>query len=71
MKFFNDKISVRQLQVLLILDIFGTGVIVMPRIAASIAGENGWLVAIFAMFRLHTFDTSGTVLEARGFASRT
>ena len=49
MRFFNDKISVRQLQILLILDIFGTGVIVMPRIAASIAGENGWLVAIFAM----------------------
>ena len=50
MRFFNDKISVRQLQVLLILDIFGTGVIVMPRIAANIAGENGWIVAIVAMF---------------------
>ncbi|MCL2617256.1 MAG: spore germination protein [Defluviitaleaceae bacterium] len=49
MKFFNDKISIRQLQVLLILDIFGTGVIVMPRIAAGIAGENGWVVAIVAM----------------------
>jgi len=49
MRFFNDKISIRQLQVLLILDIFGTGVIVMPRIAANIAGENGWIVAIAAL----------------------
>ena len=48
MRFFNDKISIRQLQVLLILDIFGTGVIIMPRIAANIAGENGWIVAIVA-----------------------
>ncbi|MCL2851813.1 MAG: spore germination protein [Defluviitaleaceae bacterium] len=55
MRFFNDKISVRQLQVLLILDIFGTGVIVMPRIAATIAGENGWLVAIFAMLATAAF----------------
>jgi len=55
MTFFNDKISVRQLQVLLILDIFGTGVIVMPRIAAGIAGENGWLVAIFAMLATVVF----------------
>ena len=55
MKFFNDKISVRQLQVLLILDIFGTGVIVMPRIAATIAAENGWLVAIFAMLTTMLF----------------
>jgi len=55
MRFFNDKISVRQLQVLLILDIFGTGVIIMPRIAASVAGENGWLVAIFAMLTTLVF----------------
>ena len=55
MRFFNDKISLRQLQVLLILDIFGTGVIVMPRIAANIAGENGWIVAISATFATMLF----------------
>ena len=39
----NDKISLRQLQVLIMLDIFGTGVIVLPRRAADFAGADGWI----------------------------
>lgn len=43
----NDKISIRQLQTLLILDVFGTGVIILPRIAAQYAAQDGWIVIIF------------------------
>ncbi len=45
---FNDKISIRQLQVLLILDIFGTGVIVLPRRVAEFGDQDGWIVIIIA-----------------------
>lgn len=48
MLFSNDKISVRQLQVLLILDVFGTGVIILPRRVAEFANADGWLLIIFA-----------------------
>ncbi|MDR1541700.1 MAG: spore germination protein [Clostridiales bacterium] len=45
----NNKISVRQLQILLIIDIFGTGVIILPRRAVEFAGQDGWIiVAILA-----------------------
>ena len=53
----NDKISLRQFQVLLILYIFGTGVIILPRKAALFAGRDGWIafiltivLAVFAVF---------------------
>ncbi len=48
MPFTNDKISVRQLQVLLMLDIFGTGVIVLPRRAVEYANQDGYLVIALA-----------------------
>lgn len=47
---FNDKISVRQLQTLLLLETFGTGVLVLPRLAAGYAGQDGWLSIIAATF---------------------
>lgn len=40
----NQKITLRQLQILLILDAFGTGVIVLPRRAAEYAAQDGWLI---------------------------
>jgi len=53
----NDKISLRQFQILLMLDIFGTGVIILPRKAAMFAGRDGWIafaltiaIAMFAVF---------------------
>ena len=39
----NNKISVRQLQTLLILDIFGMGITFLPRKMAEFAGQDGWL----------------------------
>jgi len=44
----NDKISIRQLQILLILDVLGTGVTALPRVTASIAGRSGWLCVLGA-----------------------
>ncbi len=44
----NDKISLRQLQALLVLDILGAGVIVLPRRAAMFAGQDGWLIIVAA-----------------------
>lgn len=44
----NDKISARQLQALLFLDIFGTGVIYLPRIVSEHAGQDGWLCVLTA-----------------------
>ena len=46
MLWYNDKISLRQLQMLIIINIFGTGVIFLPRITAQIAGPDGWVVVI-------------------------
>lgn len=44
----NDKISLRQLQMLIILDIFGTSIITLPRLTAEMAGADGWLLIIGA-----------------------
>lgn len=42
----NNKISIRQLQILLVLDIFGTGVIILPRKVAEYGGSDGWIIVI-------------------------
>ena len=42
----NEKITPRQFQILFILEAFGTGFIVMPRLAAAYAGQDGWIVAL-------------------------
>lgn len=44
----NDKISLRQLQALFILDLFGIGVITLPGRAAALAGQNGWILILGA-----------------------
>lgn len=44
----NDRISVRQLQALLLLEVFGTGILILPRTTAGFAGQDGWLVIITA-----------------------
>ena len=49
MRFFNDKISLGQLQALLVLDLFGTGVITVPRVAARFGGADGWLVVLVSV----------------------
>jgi len=45
---YNDKASLRQIQILLVLDIFGTGIQVLPRRAAEYAGQDGWIAIIGA-----------------------
>lgn len=44
----NNKISIRQLQILLILDCLGTGVITLPRIVATHANQDGWISVLIA-----------------------
>lgn len=44
----NNKISLRQLQFLLILDIFGNGVTILPRVVSAQAGKDGWIGIIIA-----------------------
>ena len=48
MRALNDKISNRQLQILLVLDILGTGVTALPRTAAESAGRDGWVSVLLA-----------------------
>ncbi len=75
MLFLNDKISVRQLQVLLILDIFGTGVIVLPRRVAEFAQQDGWIVIIIAtllaVVYAYLIATIGSMFPKEGFVSYT
>ena len=42
----NERITLRQFQLLFVLEAFGTGFVVLPRIAARYAGQDGWLVAL-------------------------
>ena len=42
----NEKISLRQLQALIIISAIGTGVIVLPRRAAEYAGSDGWMIVL-------------------------
>ncbi len=54
MIFNNDKISIRQMIAILILDIFGTTLIVLPQKSAILANQNAWLIvaltSIMALF---------------------
>jgi len=42
----NEKITLRQLQVLIIIGAMGTGVIVLPRRVAEYAGSDGWMIVL-------------------------
>lgn len=43
----NNKISLRQLQILIILDIFGMGITTLPRTVSEISAQDGWLCIFF------------------------
>ncbi len=45
----KNKISVRQLQILLILDIFGMGVTFLPKKMVEFGGQNGWICVIIGV----------------------
>ena len=42
----NGKITIRQLQILIILSALGTGVIILPRRVAEFAGQDGWIIVV-------------------------
>ena len=44
----NSKISIKQLQILLILNCLGTGLISLPRITATHARQDGWISVLIA-----------------------
>ncbi|MCL2752518.1 MAG: spore germination protein [Defluviitaleaceae bacterium] len=46
----NNKISLRQVQALLFLEIFGFGVTALPRRTAEHAAQDGWLGVVLAVF---------------------
>ncbi|MCL2574347.1 MAG: endospore germination permease [Defluviitaleaceae bacterium] len=48
----NNKISLRQLQALLLLEVFGFGVTALPRRVAENAGQDGWLSVLLAVIMI-------------------
>ncbi len=46
MIFSNDKISIRQMISIVVLDIFGTSIIVLPQKAAIMNSQNGWIIVL-------------------------
>lgn len=48
MLWYNDKISLRQLQVLIIINIFGTGVILLPMHVVQMSAQDGWIVVLIS-----------------------
>ncbi|MFI3231185.1 MAG: endospore germination permease [bacterium] len=45
----NNSISIRQLKLLLILDIFGMGITTLPRKVVEIGGQDGWFLIIIGL----------------------
>ncbi len=61
----NDKISIRQLQALLILDIFATAVVTLPRQTAIFAGNDGWICVLLGSSIMIIFTLFFTALSKR------
>lgn len=45
----NNFITTRQLKLLLILDIFGMGITILPQKAVQFGGQNGWVVILIGL----------------------
>lgn len=75
MIFANDKISLRQLQILIILDAFSTGMIVLPRKLSILANQDAYLIAIlstfFAMAYMYLIMSVGRLFPFDNFVSYT
>ncbi|MCL2415874.1 MAG: spore germination protein [Defluviitaleaceae bacterium] len=74
----NDKISLRQLQALLILEIFGFGVTDLPRRVAAVSGQDGWISVIlgvlavaFALFIICKLSARFSDMSFHGYATAT
>lgn len=46
----NNKISIRQLEILLILNLFSNMSLMLPRVASELVGQDGWIIIIFGTF---------------------
>jgi spore germination protein len=42
----NNKISIRQIEILMILNLFSNTSLILPRIASELAGGDGWIIVI-------------------------
>jgi len=51
----NGRISLRQLQILIILEIFGFGAVRAPGTSSALAGPDGWLCAVIASVIITVF----------------
>lgn len=45
----NNFITIRQLKLLLILDIFGMGITILPQKAVQYGGQNGWILILIGL----------------------
>lgn len=61
----NDKISIRQLQALLILDLFGTGVVTLPRQTVNAAGNDAYIAVLLGSIIMAVFTLVFTTLGQR------
>ncbi len=61
----NDKISIRQLQALLILDLFGTAVVTLPRQTVHAAGNDAWIAVLLGSAIMAVFTLVFTMLGQR------
>ncbi len=64
----NGKISVRQVKILLILQMFNTGILLLPRIASQIAGRDGYILPIIALLfgMAYVYTILGLTTRFRG-----
>lgn len=71
----NNFISLRQLKFLLILDIFGIIITILPRKLAEYGGQNGWLILIisliFAYLCLYIINSLASLFPNDSFYSYT
>ena len=69
----NEKISIRQMQILLIIEIFGAGIIMLPRRAAEHTGQDAWLVialvTALAVFAVYLMSGVGRLYPSDSFVS--
>ncbi|WP_058485862.1 GerAB/ArcD/ProY family transporter [Defluviitalea phaphyphila] len=61
----NNKISMRQLEILLFLDLFSTAVLILPRRAAEFANQDGWIIVILSTFLALFYSWIITYLASR------
>ncbi len=75
MIFTNDKISLRQLQTLIILDAFSTGMIIFPRRLTLYANQDGYIVmliaTLIAIFYMYIIMSVGKLFPNDSFVTYT